>query len=579
MPFSSIQEEEEALGSWPRRLLHVKSLTSYEWQPGNVYGGIKEPEYNAISYTWGRFRLKPGVSPEVQPLPFEGINWREHLPRMDPNYFTMEEFQNLINTATTYRLDESYGDQLVTKPVDFLWLDIACVDQNPSEPRSAAEIGRQALIYRGAQAVFVWAVTLLPNRHDHVFGNIEWWGVDPAEHTAETIQEPTKAMLDFLEVLHDPWFSSLWTLQEAFLRPNAIILTRPAQPIFYKVYGETSLLTLRHMLVWGVNADGFCTKRGAINSGEGLFVKIKDVINEKGLVALRANNTMALLGAATNRKCFMPEDRVYGIQQVFGFRLGKSSLQAEPGKEYTLEELEDQLGEALLIQEPILSQTHVFLEPVPYADRWKINACSAVPYNLQSINTSKTGNVETQASFWVDDSNSWKKAVRWKGPTTLLSNIAEYALWELGETAPEADDEESWRSYLLNIFPDVTDEFLQSPYYRSPPSSTPIPKGRESYIFAQWLDKRYSRQKVGVLFLGNIQENEQRQGLVIGLILVQQGKETWSRVGVCQWWIPKFSEEKEFFEGKSEEWKHDEGILGYVESTKNPGTHAIGGFI
>lgn len=43
MSFASLDEEEVALGSWPRRLLHVKSLTSYEWQLGNVYGGVAAP--------------------------------------------------------------------------------------------------------------------------------------------------------------------------------------------------------------------------------------------------------------------------------------------------------------------------------------------------------------------------------------------------------------------------------------------------------------------------------------------------------------------------------------------------------
>src|SRR5450755_4332269 len=45
------------ISHWPRRLLHLPSWTSLEWQPGDCYGSYHRPKYSAISYTWGRFRL------------------------------------------------------------------------------------------------------------------------------------------------------------------------------------------------------------------------------------------------------------------------------------------------------------------------------------------------------------------------------------------------------------------------------------------------------------------------------------------------------------------------------------------
>ena len=71
---SVLQREEEALGPWPRRLLHVPTLTSCEWQPGNVYGGVTEPEFNAITYTWGRWRLKDHELPNVPPIGIRGVS-------------------------------------------------------------------------------------------------------------------------------------------------------------------------------------------------------------------------------------------------------------------------------------------------------------------------------------------------------------------------------------------------------------------------------------------------------------------------------------------------------------------------
>jgi hypothetical protein len=48
-PSPNLAEEELRLGKWPRRLLYVPTMASYEWQPGNTYKNTPEPEYNAIS--------------------------------------------------------------------------------------------------------------------------------------------------------------------------------------------------------------------------------------------------------------------------------------------------------------------------------------------------------------------------------------------------------------------------------------------------------------------------------------------------------------------------------------------------
>jgi hypothetical protein len=43
---------------WPRRLLNVRNMTSYKWQPGNMYGGTSNPSFSILSYTWGRWRIR-----------------------------------------------------------------------------------------------------------------------------------------------------------------------------------------------------------------------------------------------------------------------------------------------------------------------------------------------------------------------------------------------------------------------------------------------------------------------------------------------------------------------------------------
>lgn len=133
---------------WPRRLLHVETMTSYPWQPGNKYGDQASPRYNAISYTWGRWKLRDGDHPSVEALHVAGVRWP--IPRINPDHFTVDEFISTIRIAT---VGNAAGDD---SPVDFIWLDIACIDQTPNSKENASEVGRQAKIFTGATNVFAW---------------------------------------------------------------------------------------------------------------------------------------------------------------------------------------------------------------------------------------------------------------------------------------------------------------------------------------------------------------------------------------------------------------------------------------
>src|SRR5438105_3618827 len=99
-------------------------MTSHKWRPGNTYGGHKEPKYAAISYTWGRWRLKAATElPEVDPLKIYNVKWP--IPRVQPEHFTTADFQNAVNSAVR----AGVALEVEQKPSEFLWLDVACVDQ------------------------------------------------------------------------------------------------------------------------------------------------------------------------------------------------------------------------------------------------------------------------------------------------------------------------------------------------------------------------------------------------------------------------------------------------------------------
>jgi hypothetical protein len=144
-------------GAWPQRLLHVDSMTSYQWKPGNVYGDYLAPKYNAISYTWGRYEIdNPYVEKKVnkrvmkhtQAIKIRGVDW--NIPRIDPDHFKEEEFQTAIKHACLLGGSDK---------IEFLWIDVGCIDQN-NGPQKDLEIGRQAIIFRGAERVFIWLTRL-----------------------------------------------------------------------------------------------------------------------------------------------------------------------------------------------------------------------------------------------------------------------------------------------------------------------------------------------------------------------------------------------------------------------------------
>ncbi|KAJ4176197.1 hypothetical protein NW767_015526 [Fusarium falciforme] len=383
---------------WPRRLLHVASMTSYPWSPGNKYGPHKEPRYNAVSYTWGRFRYKSN-QPEyakTRPLGVKGVTWP--LPRVYPSHFTVEKLHKLLKTATC---PEGQGIS-----VDFLWLDVACIDQTePHTPEYYSEVGRQAKIFRGATDVVVW-LTKIDSKQ-----MTQWWT------KMSRIKTPVKevivgglqsydvdkwlsqVLVEFQELRNDPWFTSLWTLQEAFLCPRAIILLSDSQSFFDCVNDIPSGGYLSHLIIMCQGMYSFLNQLQRSGSRKAMFSQamldaVKAEIEsfgflegfDQGTSLLRMleldfgpespwmGNPLMLLQASHRRTCYEKTDRVRGIMQVFGLRLGESSPNHIPGKTYSLSELEDQLASELLRMYPISSQLFIQDRACPPRRAWRINA-------------------------------------------------------------------------------------------------------------------------------------------------------------------------------------------------------------
>ncbi|KAF2729343.1 hypothetical protein EJ04DRAFT_580709 [Polyplosphaeria fusca] len=566
----AIVAEENLLNHWPRRLLHIPTLTSHEWKPGPTYGNHLAPKYNALTYTWGRWRLRDGKVPEkphISALPIRGTDWP--IPRIDPAHFTASQFANVVrSTSTLEPVTALPSPHSSSSQVDFLWLNVACIDQRPSELRAAAEIGRQAAIFKGANRVFVWLTSHTKDSGQRGIDAMERFA--EAEETA-TLEELGGLVDDLVGFLGDAWFSSLWTLQEAFLRQDAFLLSRDGE-LFSVALSEKSWVSpdLLDVFSWGQLLCLSCAEKGARIPEPNLYMRALRAVESRGLNALATINAMAVYGAAMQRTSILPEDRVYGIQQIFDMRLGKSALNHDLGRQFSLEELEDQLGVELMKMYPALSQFHIFTEPVPREKRWRINSCSIVPSWVSdhghSIWESSPGG-DAPCLFWVQPSMYGEGCVKFRGSITPLARLLEAREKVFRE---ELFGDLPVLHNMFRVVTDVAEELHDSPYQSGTGYHTLV-KGPQQRRLQQWLVEKFPRRRLQVLLLG--ESSGDVYTYFLGLLLLRYGSDTWMRLGVCQWDVSYLqisdvvSTQYEYFSGGGSGWSRVQGEFGYINSS------------
>ena len=352
-------------------------MTSLERSADHRYGSFVEPDYNALTYTWGRYRLKNGPKLSVR-----GITW--DVPAIDPAHFTDAHFHSIC--------------EKIAGPSGLIWLDIACIDQ-ANDTVKLDEIGRQADIFRRAKQVYVWLSGLntdsLTRLTEHVgrfarqLEDLEVRGhnytYDPEEVDHLVTGEIEGASCAVEKLISDPWFSSLWTLQEAYLRDDAILLSKNGDTVYYQTY-KSDTLSLHTICGY------FQTIKLALYPyvhHSAALQRTMYLLEKSGLVTINIDggSAMLLYSAAGHRTTSEVRDRVYGIMQVYSLRLGASK---NPDQDFTLEQLEDELGAALNEQSPITAQMHVHAKPPPDGKSWRVTQQCILPevyYLSREINT------------------------------------------------------------------------------------------------------------------------------------------------------------------------------------------------
>lgn len=195
------------------------------------------PLYTVVSHTWGRWRI-PGVEVWVP-----GVDWKVPVTQK----FDLGE---LLQNLQKQRLAGS-----ITR---YIWFDLFCIPQDPTDPERAAlgsrEIARQAAIFGAASRAVAWINDI--EDWTGLRWAIHWYAVSylgtspqnrPATKYLRSLIEskaPENAgvLLQIAKERHSngvpfedyepcPWFSSLWTLQECGLRPDIAFVNHDWQPL------------------------------------------------------------------------------------------------------------------------------------------------------------------------------------------------------------------------------------------------------------------------------------------------------------------------------------------------------------
>lgn len=338
---------------WPQRLLQLDGefIRSVPLSGTNTYEGVNSPPYNIMSYTWGRWEIDDGEA-----LPIQNVNWK--IPAVGPEGFSVTAFANVLQRV-------SQGSHV--------WLDVGCIEQENQEMKMR-EIGRQAAIFRGAQKAYIWLSHSKRNALKPLI-------LETMKRDALELDDGLRLWLNRVDkavgkIFSDPWFSSLWTLQEGFLRRDAILLFDDASVIDipkFESYGSGGPCTLldivkayeivsSRLYMFSKTERDLLGSRGIARARE-ILQRLDDV----GIPCLAKSHAVALYGVASRRNPMREHDRIYGIMQVFGLVLGKS---ARPDMEFTLLALEDQLGVAVNKMNPVLAQSFIHLgNPDPRPNR------------------------------------------------------------------------------------------------------------------------------------------------------------------------------------------------------------------
>ncbi|KAK8103573.1 uncharacterized protein PG998_010606 [Apiospora kogelbergensis] len=343
-----------------------------ERQEGNTYGYEKEPDYSILTYTWGRWQAPGGAHIAVS-----GTTWA--IPAVNESMFTVKSFQNVIK-----KMGETH---------DFAWIDVVCIDQENHAVRMD-EIGRQAGIFNLAARVYVWLWTLpailLQSTYDEVEYCIKYIVPEYRDELDPDITRTLKSVHGSVRtILDDFWFSSLWTLQEGILRPDAILLSQEAEQVRVRYSTQSIELQFLANTFWNLRViletHDVRPKEASLTD---LIQSIVRSLKRAGYSTdTLASNPNIQWGAARWRTVSSEQDRVYGIQAIYNIRVGESVPNAVIRQHHPLlAELQMEFAASINAKSPLLGQMFIHSEPPHKGRTWQLCSHIKVPPEFCTYN-------------------------------------------------------------------------------------------------------------------------------------------------------------------------------------------------
>ncbi|KAH8763153.1 hypothetical protein F5883DRAFT_560031 [Diaporthe sp. PMI_573] len=545
-----LEQQPRPQAYWPRRLLHIPTMRSVERSEGNGYGPtgetsgkVVEPPFATLCYTWGRYR---SFADEGSDIAISGLPPSWGIPSVDPRHFTTDALRQVIQT-----ISRDVG-------VDYMWIDIACVntDWDP-DVDFEEEVYMQQYIFMTASWSFIWLSETASYYVSEVAKNIQDIIVDPASSHMKALRTTSSLSAIFA----DPWFSGMWTLLEGARRLDAIIISsdghssvlcdqastwrdkewsKPTKVMFEKHDSINLQKTSMSSLSSSDSTPPLATRllslrdiiyvtRVALSSSPPCMPSeaFERAVINSGLVSFEPFSLLSLYDTAQRRMSDNPSFRWrYINDQIFGFpRISMSVSGAE---------VEKQFATNLLLYDPVLSQLFMRQSTADTGRAWYLTTnCKPLPMD-----------------FFAKHFDSFKYLFRIR--TSPGAQATATTVYFEGPTKLSRDLKSGWlhspsTSGLLALSFDHC--MLQvADSIREIPSTILFPTGTEQgYVVSKSTMRRHFLQflelsgdlETRVLAMATGSRADRASGLVIGLIIARQKagslQDHWKRVGVCVW--------------------------------------------
>lgn len=184
-------------------------------------------------------------------------------------------------------------------------------------------------------------------------------------------------------LLDDWWFSSLWTLQEMGLRPDAIILSSDAEPVRMQFPLPTSA-----EFHWIASVDRLYLVPFVLQQVKSPNDQLKATAERIGRRIRKAGyatkmsftaNPNIVFTQAYQRIASYALDRIYGIMNLHNIQVGAAVLGADVTRKYTLKQLENEFSLALNSKSAFPGQSFIHVERPSPLESLEITQSARVP--------------------------------------------------------------------------------------------------------------------------------------------------------------------------------------------------------